>query len=270
VPVEWMRGGFARLAVLGHGMEGSARSAYVRGLRDSLYAAGWDVVAWNMRGCGGEVHPGSGWYHAGQTEDLRAVVSGVAPGYDRVALVGFSLGGNLLLKYLGEGGVAPVVHAAVAVSAPLDLEASALALDERFSNQLYLRNFLRSFRARIAVNHALFPPGLRARASSPVSMREVDAWYTAPMYGFESVTAYWRSCSAVKFLTAIRIPTLVLNARDDPFLTPESFPEDVFSGSRYAFLEAPQHGGHVAFWEWNNGLHPWWEGRVADFLESVS
>ena len=268
--LEWWRTGSSRLAVLGHGMEGSSRSAYIRGLGRVLAGAGWDVVAWNLRGCGVRSNRGPGWYHSGQTEDLRAVLARVfKEGYAAVALVGFSLGGNLLLKYLGEGGVNPVVRAAVAVSAPLDLEASAAALDGRWANRLYLWNFMRSFRARISEKRRSFPAWFQGRPLRPRSIAEFDAWYTAPSHGFSSAKAYWRSCSASAFLSDIRTPTLLLSARDDPFLTPESFPLRVADASQYLWLEAPPNGGHVAFLNVSDGLRPWWEERVRAFLDAA-
>jgi predicted alpha/beta-fold hydrolase len=265
--LEWLTCGAGRLAVLGHGMEGSSRSVYVRGLGQHLSQAGWDVLAWNLRGCGGVENRLPGWYHAGQTEDLHAVLRRAGEGYREVVVVGFSLGGNLLLKYLGEGDVHPAVRAAVAVSAPLDLEASARVLDGRFSNRLYLKNFLRSFEARIARKRALFPEKFRGRPSSLGSIREFDAAYTAPLNGFADVTAYWQACSASRFLSGIRIPALILNARDDPFLSSESFPEEEAVRSDFFWLETPRHGGHVAFLDLADGLRPWWEGRVRAFLE---
>jgi hypothetical protein len=155
---------------------------------------------------------------------------------------------------------------AAAVSAPLDLEASAFALDQRITNRLYLRNFLGSFWEKIRINAESPFFSTRGHLGRPRSMEEVDSWYTAPLYGFSSVREYWQACSAVRFLPAIRVPTLVLNARDDPFLTPESFPEAVFNQSPCAVLEAPDHGGHVAFLAWGKGFRSWWEGRIADFF----
>jgi predicted alpha/beta-fold hydrolase len=186
-----------------------------------------------------------------------------------VVVAGISLGGNLLLKYLGEGEVHPEVRAAVAVSAPLDLEASARVLDGRIPNRLYLESFLRSFRARIERKAVLFPEVFRGRPRAPRTLREFDAAYTAPLNGFADVTAYWHACSSVRFLGGIRVPSLVLNARDDPFLTAESFPEAEGMRSGCLWVETPRHGGHVGFLRGVAGLHPWWEARVGEFLESV-
>lgn len=266
--LEWLRSGAGRLAVLGHGMEGSSRSGYIRALGHVLWQKGWDVLAWNLRGCGVGGGAGRGWYHSGQTEDLDAVLHCGAVGYKAVAIVGFSLGGNLLLKYLGEGSVHPAVCAAVAVSAPLHLGSSAGALDERLSNRLYLWNFVRSFRARIARHGNEKHFFDRKEFPEPRSIREFDEWYTAPLHGFADALSYWKECSAVNFLPGIRVPCLILSARDDPFLTTESFPAEFASKSDRVWLETPAHGGHVAFLDLADGLRGWWELRVSRFLET--
>ena len=260
-----------RLAILSHGLEGSANEGYIRGMAATLAATGWDVLAWNFRGCGEEPNRLVRLYHSGATEDLRAVVDHVAGSYRRIALIGFSLGGNLTLKYMGEALPHDSVIAAVAISAPVDLAASAGKLDARWSNRVYLRRFIDSLVAKVEAKALRFPDQIDASGSRALrTFQEFDDRYTSRLHGFRDAADYWTRASARQFLLRITRPTLLLNARNDPFLAPECFPFPEAERNPCFFLEAPESGGHLGFLEFAGGaLRPWFEGRVVKFLDTV-
>jgi predicted alpha/beta-fold hydrolase len=272
VDLEWVRAGAERLAILSHGLESDSRAAYIRGLAAALLAAGWDVLAWSFRGCGGSPNRLPRSYHSGETGDLSAVIGHAAGAYRRIGLAGFSLGGNVTLKYLGEAPPHPAVCAAVAISAPVDLAASAGALDRQLGNRLYLRRFLWTLIAKIEAKARLFPGQIDAAGVRRIrSFQEFDDRYTARLHGFRDAADYWAQASSRQYLSRIGVPALLLNARDDPFLPPACFPVAEAQVSARFFLEAPAHGGHVGFVE---GLPPgtrpnWLERRIVDFLESA-
>ncbi len=265
--LDWVRGGHGRLAIIAHGLEGNSAQQYVRGMAETLHAARWDVLAWNFRGCSAEPNRLLRAYHSGDTADLAAVIAHAAADYPRIALVGFSLGGNVVLKYLGEAPPHPAILAAAAISVPLDLASSARALDRRRGNRLYLRRFLVSLIAKIEAKALHFPGALNTAGLQAIgSFQEFDDRYTAPLHGFRDAEDYWRRSSARQFLSGISRPTLILNARNDPFLTAKSMPAAEAAANPWLFLEAPESGGHVGFLDLIRGVQPWSERRVTEFF----
>jgi len=265
--LDWRRGGARRVAILAHGLEGSATQTYIRGMAATLAAAGWDVLAWNFRGCSGEPNRLPRAYHSGETQDLTAVIARAATDYASLALVGFSLGGNVILKYLGEALPHPTIHTAVAICAPVDLAACARQLDEHWTNRLYLHRFIVSLVGKIEAKALLFPDKIDARGARRMrTFQEFDNRYTGPMHGFRDADDYWTQSSARQFLPRIDVPTLLLQPRNDPFLAPEAYPWPEAEANPHLFLEAPASGGHVGFLDLRNGLQPWSERRCAEFL----
>jgi hypothetical protein len=268
--LDWARPSHPRLAIVSHGLEGSSAQGYIRRVAVALGRAGWDVLAWNFRGCSGEPNRLPRFYHSGETEDLRAVVARAAGDYRRVALVGFSLGGNITLKYLGEAPPHPCVVGAAAVSVPIDLASCARRLDREWGNRFYLRRFLGTMRAKIAAKARQFPGAFDVRGLEAVTtFEEFDGRYTGALHGFRDAEDYWAQSSARQFLPRLTVPTLLLNARNDPFLTSSCFPEAEAAASAHLFLEAPASGGHVGFVDLARGLEPWWSQRVAQFLDGI-
>ncbi len=268
--LAWARRGDRRLAILSHGLEGGTGAGYVRGMTAALGDAGWDALAWAFRGCGEEPNRLARFYHSGETGDLGAVVRRAAADYPRIALVGFSLGGNVTLKYLGEAPPHAAVVAGVAVSTPVDLASSARALDMRRGNRLYLRRFLATLVTKVEGKARRFPAELDAAGVRAIrSFQEFDDRFTAPLHGFRDAADYWARSSARPFLRGLTVPTLLLNACNDPFLTPESFPFAEAEANPRLTFEAPASGGHVGFMDLANGLQPWSERRVVQFLAGV-
>lgn len=267
IDADWLRAGAPRLAILSHGLEGSSRNGYMRGTSAALHAAGWDVLAWNYRGCSGEPNRLLRFYHAGDTGDLGFLVARAAQSYARIALVGFSLGGNVTLKYLGEAPPHPAVCAGVAVGAAVDLQSCVRRLDRLWDNRLYLRNFLGPLLARIEAKARVFPGALdTAHLRTIRGIEEYDDRYAGPIHGFAGADDYYARCSARQFIPRIAVPALLLNARNDPFLSPACFPVAEAEASACFFLEAPADGGHLGFLDLRRGLAPWSEARIVEFL----
>lgn len=268
--LDWSRMGSERVVIVAHGLEGSSQSVYVRGLVRALCRRKWDVVAWNLRGCSGEANRLPRSYHSGASEDLAAVVERVERlGYLKIAVVGFSLGGNLTLKFLGEGDpVASRVAAGVGVSVPCDLRGAAGRLS-RPECAFYLQRFLRTMIARMSEKRRQFGSRFpEVKPESIRSFRDFDDQFTAPLHGFRDAADYWSRCSSLRFLGCIRVPTLVLNAGDDPFLSAECLPLGAAETNRSLTVEIPRWGGHVGFVGGGAVSSEYWsETRIAHFLE---
>ena len=268
--LNWVRGGSDKLAILLHGLEGSSEDGFALGMATLLHSAGWDVLGWNFRSCGREMNRLARFYHSGDTGDLDALIRLLFPAYSRIALVGVSLGGNVTLKYLGERISHPSVIAAVAVSAPVDLKASAFALDHRWSNRIYRDRFIKLLVAKVAKKAVSFPDQFDVRGIRSVrTFRQFDDRYTAPIHGFRDAADYWKQSSSLQYLREINVPTLLLNARDDPFLTQESFPYSDARQNANLFLETPESGGHAGFIDLAKGFERWCEHRAVEFLSAV-
>lgn len=241
------------LLVLFHGLEGSSDSHYARALMAHALALGFDGTVIHFRGCSGEPNRLPRAYHSGDSDEvdwvLRRIAASRAAAGRRSALVaaGVSLGGNVLLKWLGERGTdAGFVAAAAAVSPPQDLHAGAIALSKGF-NRVYTANFLKTLR-RKSLAMLDRHPGLfdRARVAASRDFFDFDELVTAPLHGFASAVDYWRRSSCRQFLGGIAVPTLVVNALNDPFLPPSALARPA-EASRAVRLEYPAHGGHVGF-----------------------
>ena len=260
--LDWMESGHERLAILCSGLEGNSRDAGMLRLARSLAAAGWDVLSWNYRGCSGVLNRLVRSYHSGATEDLAAVVAHA--GGRPLALVGCSIGGNLVLKYLGEAPPPANILAAAAISAPVDLAATARALDRRTGNRLYLRRLIASLRTKIRAKAAAMPGRISLDGLTGLhGFEHFDDRYTAPTHGFLNAEDYWKKCSARQFLPAIGVPALLISAEDDPFLTPESFPFSEAADNPQLTLEVPVCGGHLGFLDKSGS---WIGRRVHGFL----
>ena len=258
-----------RLAILSHGLEGDSHNTYIQGLARALLRRGWDVLAWNFRGCSGEPNRHLHSYHSGLTDDLRTVVTHAASSYDKLVLVGFSLGGNMTLKYLSESDLHPKIAGAVAFSVPCDLASSALQL-ESLGNRLYMRRFLKSLRGKVRLKMRQFPGQIHDTGLDAMrTFREFDGAYTAPLHGFASADEYWALASCRPTLARIRVPVLLVNALDDPFLPPACYPREEAAASQSFFLETPNHGGHVGFISFRADGEYWSERRTAEFLAGL-
>jgi len=257
--------------VIVHGLEGSAHSQYVLGNTSRSLAAGFNVVRMNMRSCGGTDELSPTIYHSGRSEDVAAVVSAIIELHDleSIALVGYSMGGNLVLKYAGEVSTSPPrqLRAVVGVSPLMDLAVSSAALHEA-QNRLYERHFLRSMLARVRRKAVLYPGIYSTDDLEEIrSMRLFDEHVVARYGGFAGADDYYYSVASSKYAASLRIPTLILHSVDDPFIR-------MLATTRSALIENPdvtyvetQHGGHCAFLaSAKNGDGRWAETALVGFL----
>jgi predicted alpha/beta-fold hydrolase len=259
-----------RLGIISHGLEGDSNRPYVRGMARALNHAGFDALAWNYRGCGGETNRLLRAYHLGDTEDLAEVVNHAVKGrhYAKIFLTGFSAGGNVTLKYLGENAarVPSQVKRAAVFSVPTDLKASSVHIS-RWQNQIYLRRFLNSLREKMRVKGAYLPGQLDLSELNKLrDFPQFDERYTAPLHGFASADDYYEQSASGRYLGGIRIPTLLVNALNDPFLPASCYPRDAATTSQWFYLETPAEGGHVGFNEGGPGGTYYSERRTVDFF----
>lgn len=263
--------GANRAALLAHGLEGNSTRTYMLGMVRALNRRGWDAVAWNFRGCSGEPNRKLRFYHSGDTPDLHTVVSHVLRDahYEHIALIGFSLGGNVILKYLGEKGrdLSPRIAAAITFSVPCDLAGSSRQM-ARFENRIYMKRFMKLLHEKIRAKMEAFPGAIDDQGYRQIStFQEFDDRYTAPLHGFRSAQDYWTLASSKPVLPRIAVPTLLVNALDDPFLSPSCYPREEADRNPHFFLETPATGGHVGFVSINRKDEYWSETRAVEFLE---
>jgi len=271
--LDWVKNGSNRLAVLSHGLEGDSKRSYVLGMVNALTNHGWDAVAWNARGCSGEPNRVLRFTHSGATEDLHSVLCHIfsRSGYSDLVLVGFSLGGNLTLKYLGERGsrLDARIKAAAAFSVPCDLQASSIQLAKP-ANRIYMRRFLITLRRKIQILSRIMPGKIDDLDYNRLqNFKDFDDRYTAPLHGFKDANDYWSKSSCKQFLKNISIPTLLVNARNDPFLAEECYPVEEALHNPMLHLETPLEGGHVGFMSLNLRGEYWSEVRTVGFLKKV-
>ena len=237
--------------VLWHGIEGSSAAVYMLSTAEKAFGAGFNVVRMNVRNCGGTEHLAPTLYHGGLTEDLRVVVAELIERdqLTRLFLVGFSLGGNMVLKLAGEFGedAPPEISAICAISPSVDLHASANLIGER-RNWIYHRRFVTSLQRRLNFKRKLYPD-LYDSGAMPLmqTLREFDDRITAPAFGFNGVNDYYTRASSLPLLARIRIPTLIIHAQDDPFIPFAPLRDPAVAANPYILLLAPEQGGHVAF-----------------------
>jgi predicted alpha/beta-fold hydrolase len=276
--VDWLVAGdelpqTAPLLVILHGLEGSADSSYARMLLEAAHAIGWRGCVLHFRDCGDYRNRLPRRYHAGETNDLRYFLQRLhsspvdAQNSGPLLAVGYSLGGNVLLKYLGESRADTPLRAAAAACVPLNLHACAEALNTGFS-KLYQNYLLKRMKNAIKLKFDRHTAAFNwEQAMTARTFAAFDDWVTAPLHGFFGMQDYYDKCSSNRFLKDIQRPTLVINALDDPFMTPEVIPDESMLSEHVTF-EISEGGGHVGF---INGGTPWrpaffLPGRILDFL----
>ncbi len=256
-----------KTAILLHGLEGNAQRRYMIGQGKVLIENGWDVCGVNYRGCSGEENLRYGSYNAGKTDDLEAVIDFILKKdhYDEIALIGFSLGGNVLLKYLGERTTLPKeIKKGVSISAPLNLEGSLYRLSEP-GNIIYRTSFLYNLKKKYKLKMPKYPDKMSPEELKSIrSLKDFDDKYTAPAHGFKDAFDYYEKNSSLQFLPDIVTPVLILSAKNDSFLSETCYPTKLASQSKNIYLEMPKTGGHVGFHQSNSIYYS--ETRTLRFL----
>lgn len=257
----------APLLVLFHGLEGSSSSHYALAFADRARVLGWSFAIPHFRGCSGEMNLMPRAYHSGDHEEIGWMLKRFNEGHDGPVLaVGVSLGGNALLRWAEEAGdgAAQIASAIAAVSAPIDLTASGHAIGAGFNRHVYTRMFMNSMRPKALAKLMQFPELFdRAALMSTRDLYEFDNVFTAPLHGFKGTDDYWSRASAKPRLRDIRIPALVLNALNDPFVPRQSLPGPADDVGSHVTLWQPAQGGHVGF------PHGWFPGNVLEMPARV-
>lgn len=271
--LDWCQRNHKKLAVLSHGLEGCSHSNYIVGLGHKLSEYGYDVLAWNNRGCSGETNRLQSMYHSGASFDLRTVLNHVLEKheYNEVYLVGFSMGGNITLKYLGEEGdqVDSRIKKAVAVSTPLSLGDCAEALSSGISLG-YSRHFILRIIKKLKQKQAILPdfnPDIKG-LKKIWDFESFDNKFTAPMHGFKDARDYWDKASSLPLLTKIKVKALIINALNDPFLGDQCYPYEMLKTNEFVDLETPNRGGHVGFLS-DSLKTVWTESRILEYLQEI-
>jgi predicted alpha/beta-fold hydrolase len=274
VDLDWMKSSASKnenLAIISHGLEGNSTRHYSKGMASYFSQRGWDAVAWNCRSCSGELNRLARFYHHGDTGDLGSVVQeAIRLGYKNIVLIGFSMGGSFALKYLGEQGqnVPREIKGAVGFSVPCDLPTGGRIMDDP-GNSFYRNRFLGKLKKKLAEKSKLYPSDIDVTKLAAISsFEEFNNCYTAPLHGFRDSDDFYSQASCKSHLANIAVPSLLVNAANDPLLTPECFPVEIAKASKYLYLEIPQRGGHVGFAL--GGLKEnWMEVRAFEFVGSV-
>jgi predicted alpha/beta-fold hydrolase len=269
IDVDWA-GDSGPIVVVLHGLGGASDSHYVRGMLSAIARRGWRGALMHFRGCSGEANRLARGYHAGDTSDLDYFIQLLreAEPHTPLAVIGYSLGGNVLLKWLGERGAAAPLRAAVAVSVPFDLANAALRVHQGFSRVYELR-MLRSLQAVMFAKTAqqALPWDNRTIAAIK-SLREFDDRITAPLHGFRDADDYYARACCKPYLAAVATPSLVIHAANDPFMSPTVVPKESDLSAAIT-LELSDHGGHVGFVAGQPWAPRYWlESRVPAFLAS--
>ncbi|MBT8321601.1 MAG: alpha/beta fold hydrolase [Eudoraea sp.] len=252
--LDWSYAGVPtqKVAILLHGLEGHGQRPYITGSAKILNQAGIDACAVNFRGCSGETNRLYRSYHSGATEDLHAVIQHIleTKNYSEILIKGISLGGNMALKYLGEGRAIPKeVKAAIGVSVPCQLHDSLIQLLKP-KNWAYARRFRNHLVAKLKAKQHLFPELLADEQIRKIkNLKDFDDLYTSKAHGFRDAMDYYEKCSSRQFLKGISVPTLIINSLDDSFLGESCYPQQEAESNPHIYLRMPRYGGHVGFIE---------------------
>lgn len=264
--------GSKTLVLLIHGLEGSSSSKYITATANYLNSQNLDAVCFNLRSCSGEDNLLLATYHSGKTEDVDFVVKHLLNtyNYENLILVGFSLGGNLTLKYLGEyqQQLSSKIKGGIAISVPIDIGSAELEMD-KLKNKLYVELFFKTMKNKVLEKAYKFPEFKldTEKLLKATKFKHLEYLYTVPVFGFKSPEDYWQKASAKPYIAKIDRPTLLINAKDDSFLSAECFPRKEAIKSKYFYLEIPNYGGHCGFISsFKPHENNWLEKRITSFI----
>lgn len=263
------------LVLLIHGLEGSSNSNYIVSHANHFNNLGLDVVCFNLRGCSGEDNLLLSTYHSGKTEDVDFVVNHLLDSYsyDNLIIVGFSLGGNLTLKYLGEKGnqISSTIKGGIAVSVPVHIASAEKEMD-KLKNKFYMEMFFKTMKSKVLEKSMKFPEFEldKKKLYKATKFKHLETLYTCPVFGFDSPEDYWNKASSKPYLLKTKVPTLLINAKDDSFLSRQCYPYEEAKKSDYFFFEETKFGGHCGFMtSFKPQDNRWLENRMERFLRNV-
>ena len=271
IDIDYRLGDNRRLAVILHGLEGSSYSKYIIGTGELLSQNSWDVAAFNHRSCSGEINLKKTMYHSGWTTDLSYYIDSIKDSYEEIVLVGFSLGGNMALKYAGEKStdIDERIKAVIGISVPTDLKGGSETIGKT-SNWIYEKKFMVTLKEKMKQKAEHYPENFDIRKLNKLNrLYDFDDLYTGPIHGFRDANDYYEQCSSKKFIADIRVNALLINALDDPFLSESCFPFEICEKNDKVEFIAPKHGGHVGFASMRDRFY-WNEYMILDFANRHS
>jgi len=275
IDLDFSSVGSKTVAILTHGLEGSSESKYILAVSKALNIKNIDTISFNLRGCSGEPNHLLATYHSGKTEDLDFVINHVLENYnyENIVLIGYSLGGNITLKYMGEfaKNQSDKIKGAITVSVPIDLASSGREMS-KWITKPYMNNFLKTLKIKVQKKSEKFPEyNLDTVALHKAkNFSDFDTIYTAPAFGFKNAEDYWAKASAKPYLSRIEKPTLLITALDDPFLSEECYPFNEAKQSKSFHLETTKYGGHVGFISsFSSQKNGWLEQRILRFMDET-
>jgi len=259
-----------RVVILLHGLEGAADRPYMLGMANAFHQIGFDSIRVNLRGCSGEPNRMLKTYHSGATEDLQSVIDYVlqVAKHEHIVILGFSLGGNIVLKYTGDQAerIDSKIKIAIGISVPIDLASCSNTIG-KLDNVLYNHRFLKNLRDKVRLKKDILLPSMDYhQLLEAKNFKEFDHWFTAPANGFKSGPDYYERCSSKQGLKDVHIPTLLLSAKDDTFLGEECYPYQIAEQNPNFHFLSPKHGGHVGFSGDNRNGMLYSEYQVVEFV----
>ncbi len=270
--IDWIKKGNKRLVLILHGLEGNSHRHYVKGVAKHFSANKWDVAAWNARSCSGEMNKQPRLYHHGDVADIITTVDNIIENnnYEEITLIGFSMGGAMVLNYISDTSVTlpTLISRAVVISPPVEVGDSATQL-EKASMTFYRKRFLDKLKKKMVTKSQMHPSTINVEGIDKItSFAEFDVRYTAPLHGFGTTEAFYKNASSKHQLGNINIPTLLLIAKDDPFMPSSCYPLKEAENNPNLFLELTEQGGHVGF-PIKNHQRSWMEIRALEFIEKI-
>jgi len=270
--IDWIKKDNKRLVLVLHGLEGNSHRHYVKGVAKHFSKNNWDVAAWNARSCSGEMNTQPRLYHHGDVADVVTTIDHIikSNNYDEIALIGFSMGGAMVLNYISDFSVKlpALISKAVVISPPVEVGDSAVQL-EKASMTFYRKRFLDKLKEKMKRKAIMHPGIVKVDGIDAITtFAEFDRRYTAPLHKFETTETFYRNATSKHQLGNINIPTLLLIAKDDPFMPPSCYPLEEAKTHPYLYLELTEKGGHVGF-PIKNHQHSWMEIRALEFIEEI-
>lgn len=258
-----------KLIILFHGLEGDSKRTYLNSCSDFFYNKGFNILAWNHRSCGGEMNETCRLYHHGSIDDVHRIVEkAIAEDYHQIYLIGYSMGGALVLNYLGSYEINKRIKCGITFSSPISLKSCADTLKE-FPNTVYFNNFKRTLVPKFKEKAKQFPGVLNEKMIDNIkTFDEVDEYFTAALHGYSSKEDYYHKASPATVLDNIKTPCLIVNAANDPFLGRDCYPIERFKEHQFCSFEMPEYGGHCGF-PLKDTPHSWVEFRAWEFIEKI-
>ncbi len=269
--LDFVYQGNSKIVILSHGLEGHSDKYYMRSMASHFHHLHWDSLSWNCRSCSEQINLTPKLYHHGATEDLADVIQHVvSKGYQQIALIGFSLGGSLVVKYLGENSykTPPEICCGIAYSIPCQLGSCARKMSDP-SNKFYLNRFLKKLKDKVRRKATQFPDLFTLEGIDSISdFPSFDARFTAPLYDFSTVDEFYTYASAGNYIDDIKTPTLLINSLNDPMFPEDCYPYHQAKDHPNFHLETPKYGGHIGYW-WPGKKISWAEKRALEFVSDI-